>query len=290
MNVFSRSWELTKLSMGVIKEDKELLFFPLLAGIFSIIFSVVMVIPTIIPMLLSDAGVKAFTPIEYTMLFIVYLGLAFIATFFNVCVVFTTKTRFQGKNATFMDSIKFSLSKVHLIFLWSLLAATVGIILRAIDQAAEKAGAGGKLILNLVSSVLGMMWSIITIFVVPAMVYDNLSPFAAIKKSVAVLRKTWGESLIRYYGLGLVEFIFFVIWVLITILLFVILGTLGPLGIIIAIAIVALLFLGIILIFSVMNSVFNTALFEYASTGKLPKGYNKEVMDSAFKSTKKSIS
>lgn len=283
MNVFSRSIELAKISLNIIRKDKELLAFPLLGGIFSIIFMVAMAIPTIIPAILSDMGFKAFTPVEYVMIFIGYLGLAFIATFFNVCVVFTTKYRLEGKNATFMQSIKFALSKVHLIFMWSLVAATVGILLRALDELAEKTGGIGKVLLSILRSVLGLMWSIVTIFVVPAMVYNNLGPFAAIKRSVEVLKKTWGESLVRYYGLGLIELVFFIMGIIMTIALVFVLSMMGPVGTVVAIAVAALYFLSVILIFSVMNAVFNTALYEYADTGKIPEGYSKEMMEGAFK-------
>ena len=34
-NVFSRSWEITKITFDVIKHDKELLIFPVLSFVFS---------------------------------------------------------------------------------------------------------------------------------------------------------------------------------------------------------------------------------------------------------------
>jgi hypothetical protein len=69
--------------------------------------------------------------VQYAIIFLTYLGLAFIATFFNVCVVYTVKIRFEGGNATFMESLKFALSKIGLIFYWSLISATVGLVLTA---------------------------------------------------------------------------------------------------------------------------------------------------------------
>jgi len=84
-----------------------------------------------------------FDAVAYVLLGVSYLGLSFIATFFNVCVVYTTKTRFEGGDATFFDSIKFALSKLHLIFAWSLVSATVGLLLHALDQVAQRAGLVG---------------------------------------------------------------------------------------------------------------------------------------------------
>ncbi|MCZ7357235.1 MAG: DUF6159 family protein [Candidatus Methanoperedens sp.] len=281
---FSRSWEITKLSFNVIQKDKELLLFPLLAGIFSIIFILVMLFPSIITSFMEGRGPGSYGITEYLIFFITYLGLAFIATFFNVCVVYTTKIRFEGGNATFSESIKFARSKIGLIITWSIIVATVGLILRIIDNMAERAGESGRIVLNILTSILGMMWSIITIFVVPAMVYNDLRPMDAIKKSVQTLKKTWGESLIRYFGLGTIEFLFLFLGVIVAFVLLFVLAGLGLAGIIITIAIAVLYFLGVILVFSVANTVFNTALYVYADTGKIPEGYSKEIMQNAFKS------
>ena len=79
--------------------------------------------------------------------------------------------------------------------------------MRVIDNIAERSGGIGKIILNITTSILGMMWGIITVFVVPAMVYHDLEPFDAIKKSVEALKRTWGESLIRYVGLSSIQFL-----------------------------------------------------------------------------------
>ncbi len=279
----TRSLEITKLSFSVIKKDKELLLFPLLAGIFSIIFILTMLFPSIIASFMKGAGPESYGIMEYLLIFITYLGLAFIATFFNVCVVYTTKIRFEGGNASFWESINFARSKISLIFAWSVIAATVGLILGLIDSMAERAGQSGRMVLNILTSILGMMWSIIIIFVVPAMVYHNLRPIDAIKKSVETLKRTWGESLIRYFGLGLIQFLFFLLGIIVMLILLFVLGGIGPIGIIITIAIAVLYFLGVILVFNVANTVFNTALYVYAHTGKVPEGYNREIMHNAFK-------
>ena len=119
-NVFSRSWEITKISFRVISKDKELLIYPILASIFSLIFSIAILIPTIFIGWINNGIPEdisaAFGLIEYLIIFATYLGLALIATFFNVCVVYTVKTRFEGGNATLGSSFKFAFSKFHLIF------------------------------------------------------------------------------------------------------------------------------------------------------------------------------
>src|SRR5438128_1438778 len=120
MNVWERSWSITRMSFGVIRKDSEMLWFPILAGIFSILFSVALIVPTFVLDVADQAGASGVVvgPLQYAALFVTYFGLAFIATFFNVCTVYTTRVRLSGGDATFGDSIKFALSKVHLIAGW----------------------------------------------------------------------------------------------------------------------------------------------------------------------------
>jgi hypothetical protein len=283
--IFSRSWEITKLSFGVVKRDKEMLWFPVLSGIFSLIFLVALLFPTLILSAMSGVS-NEFGAYAYTLLFLAYVGLAFIATFFNVCTVYTTKVRFEGGDATFMESIKFSLSKIHLIFMWSLVSATVGIILRLIEQAAQRAQGAGKIVLHILRGVLGMAWSIVTVFVIPALVYKNMGPIDAIKDSVGALKKTWGESLIRHFGLGLIQFMFMILGVIVFVMLFILTASLGSTFLIILALLAIIYFVMVFLIFGVANSVYNTALYVYANEGKIPTGFTDETIRHAFESKK----
>ncbi len=286
-NVFSRSWEITKISFRVIRKDKELLIYPILASIFSMIFSFAILFPTIffswVENGIPEDMATAFGLIEYLIVFATYLGLALIATFFNVCVVYTVKTRFEGGNATLGSSFKFAFSKFHLIISWSLIVATVGLLLYILDRIAESLGNVGEIVVRLIRGIIGMAWGIVTIFVIPGLVYYGLGPKDAIKKSVDTLKKTWGESIVRHYGLGFIQFLFFLLGAGIGTGVYFLTQSLGFTGIIITVVIAAVYFLLLILIFNVANSVYNTALFVYADTGSIPEGFNKELMSKAYK-------
>jgi len=286
MGRFSRSWQIAKLSFGVIGKDKEMLAFPMLAGLFSTLYAVALLFPTIIVGLIgqSTGATLAMGVVEYAALFLTYLGLSFIATFFNTCVVYTTKTRFEGGDATFMDSLRFAISKIGLIFQWSMVAATVGLLLRALDHLAERLGGIGEIVLKIFRSMLGMIWSIVTIFVVPAMVYENLGPKEAIKKSAETIKATWGESLIRHYGLGFVSGLLMMAGILMSVVLFMVLANLGPIGAAVAVAVSGLYFLAIFLVFNCANTVFNTALYVYANQGESPEGFDSELLQGVFRS------
>ena len=78
---------------------------------------------------------------------------------------------------------------------WSLVSATVGLILKLIENANEKFG-------TFIASLLGGAWSVVTYFVVPVLVVEGVGPMTAIQRSWSVLTKTWGESIGGHAGVG----------------------------------------------------------------------------------------
>jgi hypothetical protein len=285
MNAFQRSWMITKLTFGVIDKDRELLGFAFLSFIFSTIYTIAMIVPSIVPTIM-DRGVssESLEIYQYAILFLTYFGLAFIATFFNVCVVYTTKVRFEGGNATFGESIRFAFSRIGIIVQWSLISASVGLLLRILHNMASRLGKIGEIVANIVIGLLGMAWSILTIFVVPVLVYDNIGPIDAIKKSAAVIKKTWGESLIKTIGLGLVQLLVFFVVIAFTVALsYGLMMAFDVWGLATGVCIGLLLMLLTGLIFTVANTIFNTALFVYANNHSVPDGFSEQVVKDAFK-------
>ena len=288
-NAFQRSREVMRLSFSVIKADKELLWFPILSSIFSALFSFAILFPTIILNAL-DTGTYAWDWLQLLWLFIVYFGLAWISTFFGVCTCFTAKIRFEGGNATLGESIKYGFKRFGTISSWAAISALWGMLMAFLQNLANRFGTAGKIIVQFLRGAMSFMWNIATIFVIPAITYYDLTPGKAIKKSVDTLKKTWGESIIRYFSLGLMKF-------LIGFLVFLLLGGLGGyiiyLGVTspnpilfwvgIALVIVAVVYLVIVnLVFNIANQIFNTALFVYADTGSIPKGWKKDVLANTF--------
>ncbi len=206
-NAFSRSREVMRLSFQVIKADKELLWFPILSSIFSALYSFAILFPTIIVNLIGG-GSWAGNAIYYLWLFVVYFGLAVISTFFGVCTCYTAKTRFEGGDATLGQSIKYGFKRFGSVVAWGAVSGVWGVLMAVLQGIADKLGPVGKVLMQILRGAMSFMWNIATIFVVPAITYYDLTPGKAIKKSVATLKKTWGESIIRHFGLGLMRFLF----------------------------------------------------------------------------------
>jgi len=283
MGTWDRSWMIAQRTFALIKQDKEMLWFPVLAGFFSILFSAALLVPTFGLAVAEEVGASRFAvgPAQIAVLFVTYFGLSFIATFFNVCVVYTTRTRLEGGDATFMDSIKFGLSRIHLIAAWSLVSASVGLLLRAIDELAERTGGVGRVLLAILRALMATAWSIMTIFVVPAMVYRDLGPIDAIRDSVGTLKRTWGESLIRHLGLGLAAFVCALPAFVIAAAGLALLSS-APLAGGSLFALGALGLLAVSIVFGVANTVFNTVLYHWASHGSAAEGFDASLLSGAF--------
>jgi hypothetical protein len=283
MNVFERSWVTAKTSFSVINQDKELLLFPVVATILSTIFSLAMLFPTIIAKVLEGGAGFEFGPLQIAATFMTYLGLAFITTFSNVCVVYTTRVRLTGGNATFFESIGFALRRSHRILAWSVLSATVGLLLRFISDAAENSGDVGRIILSILETVLAAAWSIMTVFAVPAMVFYDLGPIDAIKKSIETLKRAWGESLVGNWGMGFISFLMMLPGIGSIVFGVVMLASEQAQGVGVALVLVGIaLFVLAALIIGVAKMVYSTALFMYAESGQAPTGFPQELLAGAY--------
>ncbi len=276
---FSRSWEITKKTFAVMKEDKEILLFPILSSLFSLVLFLIF----LFPFFLSYFQEKAITPVLlYASIFAFYFLVTFVAVFFNAGIVHIAKTRFEGGNATFWDGIKAPLKHLRQIIGWALLSATVGLILNLLESSARRQRGILGLLGRIAVGLLGVAWAIVSLFVVPAMVIKGYGPIDALKSSAQAVKKTWGESLIKYFGLGLVRTLFMVVGIIALVVPGILLIPASlPLGLAL-IGLFVVYFSMVAVIFSSASAVFDTALYVYAQEGKVPKFYSQEELSKAF--------
>jgi len=288
MRSFKRSKNLTKSSFRVIRKDPELFAYVILSSIISFSILLFFLLPIIFSEIYSAFSGSLFAELAtWLIYFILYLCLFLVSTFFNFAIVYTVAKRFSGHNAKFFESLKFAFSKFHLIFLWSLVAATLGIILKILENIGRKGGFGA-IVSQISRLIIGLAWSIATIFAIPVMVYKGVGPFKAIKRSVKTLKKTWGDYLIKEIGftLSLLLFLFvgLAIGISLTIIGFMINYIIGRIFILLVVAYCVILFIT----FGLMNQVFNTALYIYAETGHVPKEFSENLLKNSFLQNKRS--
>ena len=198
--------------------------------------------------------------LAYVVLFLFYLVSYTVTFFFNTALVGAALIRLDGGDPTLGDGFRIALSRLPQIVGYALIAATVGMVLRAIT---ERAGIVGPII----AGIIGFAWNVATFLVVPVLAVEGIGPIAAIKRSGGLLRQTWGEQIIGNVGIGLffglISFVVIIIGIGATVLLFQASVALGFVALV-----VMLLALGIVgLIGSAVSGIYVASLYRYATKG-----------------------
>jgi hypothetical protein len=265
MGRLGRGWRLAKVSLGVLRQDKELIVFPLISllvtGVLwgSWVYAALIVPPPFI----QDLPQWAY----YGLFFLFYVLAFFIGVYFNSALVGAASTRLQGGNPTVRDGFRAANAHLRNIFAWSLLAATVGLALRVL---AERSGMVGRII----TGIIGLAWSLATFFVVPVLVLEGVGPVEAIHRSASLFRKTWGETIVGSLGLGLIFFLLGLLGIVGPLIGFLLGGVTGLL-VGIAAAVVYWLILG--LVATAARAVLVTALYRFATTGEVPDAFPPDI-------------
>jgi hypothetical protein len=200
MGKFSYTWSIMGASWEVLKRDKKLLLFPLLSGLCCLIVMASFGVAAVLGDHIHRPTSQTEKVLQWVTLFCFYFVNYFVITFFNVGIVSFAISRMAGGEPTVGGAFREALNRVHLIAAWALVAATVGVVLRMIESRSGKVG-------QIITSILGSAWSILTFMIVPVLVMENKGPIDAFKSSATLLRKTWGERLIGNFAFGMIFFL-----------------------------------------------------------------------------------
>jgi hypothetical protein len=276
---FSRSWDLVRASASVLGQDKELLLFPLISLAALLVVSLCFALPVVgLGALdgLSRGGSKTVSAGLYVVAFLFYFSQYFVIFFFSSALVGAAMIRLDGGNPTFSDGMRIATSKIGAIAGYAFIAATVGMILRAIQ---ERVGFIGRIIVGL----LGVGWTVATFLVVPVLVARDVGPIDAVKESASLLKETWGENVIGQAGLGIAFGLIFLGVILAGIFLIIVAALAHSVSLIIGAVFLTVLAVAITaLVQSALAGIYAAALYRYATTGKETLGFDTRTMKLAF--------
>ncbi|WP_248517038.1 DUF6159 family protein [Salinarchaeum laminariae] len=263
MGFFGRlttGWNLAKDSMHVLREEPSLAIFPLLSGIFGLVFMAALFGGTYATMGLEQG------PVAYAVLFVLYFGSTFIAAFFNAALVHNAREVFHGRDPTLEEGMRAAWSHRRALAIWALVAATVGMILRAIESSDNP-------LANVAAMLFSVAWSILTYFIVPVIVFEDVGPTEMFKRSGETFKSTWGETAGAGFGVGIVTALFALVGFAIALAIFFVLGT-GTIGLVGGVVVGAIVLLGAYLFGSALGYIARTALYVYATEGEQPEAFN----------------
>ncbi len=270
---FSRSWALAKASASVLKSDKELLLFPVISTIAMLVVIATFAIPV---MTLNLFAGDEPDPLLFILGFLFYVSQYFVIFFFNTALVGAAMIRLEGGDPTVKDGLNIAMSKIGPILGYAAIAATVGMILNALK---ERAGFLGDMVINLV----GAAWTVATAMVVPVLVAQNVGPVDAIKESVMLLKKTWGENILGNAGIGLAFGLVIAATIFVGIVLAVVMAQVSPwlamsVGIL---TVIVVLMLAVVQ--AALSGIYAAALYRSADDGEAPPGFEGGALQMAFK-------
>lgn len=260
-------------SWHVVRTERSLIAFPLLSALFAIAYLLCIVLP------LALVGYVAFgdnaIP-QLIVLFVLLLGTSIGATFFGVAAAANASAVFDGRDPTLGDGIRVARSRLGVIIKWSIVSATVGVLLQAIG---ERGGIGGA-ILQVIG---GLAWAIASFFALPILALEGLGPFATLKRSIAVVREKWGESVVGGVAIGFITGL-----IALGGIGLVVLGVLAGVNATWAagvpvIAVGVVVFVAAVTVGSVLRAVFAVAVYRYATEGAALGGFAADDLDGAFR-------
>jgi len=270
----SRSWHLVKASAGVLRSDKELLLFPVISSFASLLVLATFAVPVIGLRMFEGADIG---PVGFLVLFLFYVSQYFVIFFFNTALVGAAMIRLEGGDPTVADGLRIARSKIGVILGYAAIAATVGIVLKSLG---ERAGGLGKIIINLV----GMAWTFATFLVVPILVTRDVGPIDAVKESVTLLKRTWGENVVGNVG---INFAFGIITTLVVIAAIAMVAGAAMLGgaqLAIAAAVLGVIAVALVAVFqAALSGVYSAAVYRYAVDGQAPQGFSGGELQAAFR-------
>jgi hypothetical protein len=277
---FERSCRLISASWDVLRSDRELLILPALSGVATALLVAVFFAPVVAAAALAPghAGQAMREPdaLLYFWLFLFYVAQYSVVIFFNTALVGAALERLDGGDPTVASALALAYRRLDAILGYAVISATIGVILRAIS---ERFGLLGRLL----GFGAGLAWTVMTFLVLPVLAAEGIGPLAAIDKSAALLRQSWGENLIGGAGISLVMSL------LLALVMFVGCGggmvSLHRGDTMLAISLLAgscVLILAIVLVGAALSAVYQAAVYYYAVAGEPPRGFDRDLLRSAF--------
>ena len=261
--------------MVVVKHDPELMFYVALSGIFSIFAFIGMAIPELLQMSWIYDENGAMTPAYMAFIFLGYMVLSIIVTFWNSAIIANAHIRLSGGDPKFMDGISAAMKRIHIIIMWGLVAGTVGLLLKMLNTAAKNEKNPGLAILAGILHLIGAtVWWMMSFFIIPHLVIEGQGIGDAMRSSKDMFFKRWGENVVSGIGIGMISGLFGLVIIVFSVGLIVLVPDLLYIWLILGAAAMTIL----ICWTSAAEQVAVAALYLYSKNGFMPEIYQNNGM------------
>ncbi len=265
-------WTLGSEALTLIRHHPRLLWFPVLSALAFV--AIVGMGLIALPLAFGAADGRTLTQADSLVLLasliVVYLLLWLSGIFFSTALCACVLVYRAKGTMSVRDGLAVAIRRLPQIAGWALLAASVGVLLAALSRLLEERLSWLGTLLGVV---LSATWSAAIYFVAPVQAVEGLGPIAATRRSIDLIRATWGET-----GGAQV----YVAWILLPLY---IVGALMVLALMYAALaggsgeLVAALTAGVVLLFAIasslsaaMGGIVRSNLYLFAAVGEPPRG------------------
>ncbi|MFN8160642.1 MAG: DUF6159 family protein [Solirubrobacterales bacterium] len=270
MERIRKGWELTKKSWGLLKENRQLIRFPLYGGVATIFAALIVLGPGLY--LIEDGSVAAGAPLAIAGFYLLVL----IGIYFSVGLAAAADLLFRGESARVSEGLAVARSRFSQVAGWAAVSAVVGTLLSLLES---EGGAFGQILGRL----LDIGWSLITFLAVPVIAIEGTGPFGTLKRSASIFRERWGQQITGNFAIGgavfLLGFVPGAILIVGGVLLWASSGFAGALLVIVGAIVVAVA----MLVSRALGGIFGVALYRYATEGEAVGGFTADELESAVR-------
>ncbi len=266
----SNTIQLMKSCVKILKKDRELILFPIMAAIFVIALLGIIYTTGSINLSADNEEEMSILPVA-----ILIFGANFIIVFFNSALISAALERLRGGDPNISSGLSHALKHVHHIFFWSIIVTIMGLIFAAIKANGRNRGGVGGIMTQIFASFLEAGWAMMTFFVVPIIVSENIGPMSAIKRSSSLFKQTWGNQVAANFGFGIFQIIAMLISFGIGWFFGLINGTLGiAVGLLCATTSISIIY--------TLEGIYKAALYEHA-LGEKPLEFEEQDLRTAYR-------
>jgi hypothetical protein len=276
MNRLARGWLLTKQSWAIVRGDRTLLVFPIVAGVSGLCVAAVFVG--------GGVGLRAATGSEPLMIVAFVIGaylLTLVATFCNVALTACASRALDGEDTTVSEGFAAARKRLGVIVEWSGVQFVVSGLMMVLE-AVLREGAG-QIVAVLVRGLANLAWAVASFFVIPVIALEGLGPVEALKRSFSIIKQRWGEGVTGAAAIGGLVFLFVLLpaAALIAVGVAVVSKTAVVGGLLIAVGVVVAI-VGVV-IQSAVATTFKVALYRFATEDRVLGGFEREPLETAFR-------
>ena len=250
MNRIHQGWKLARTSWTVLRSDRSLAAFPVLAAIATLLAAAAFGIPSLL-----------FFDDDMTVPGVIFAGIAiylvtFAAVFFNVALAAAAAQVLDGHDATVASGVAVAKTRLSAVSGWAAMAASVNIVIRGL---LSRTGPLGDLLLGGIA----VAWGLVTFLAVPIIALEGTGPIDTLKRSAQIFRERWGEQVTGQVSIGFVVALAAIIPAALLIGIGLLIGGAVAIGFFVGLAVVILIVAGIVS--TALSQIFAVALYRFAT-------------------------